>query len=117
MLDNKRKFSAKRFYKLGKIIIIAVSIISGIYSIFQFSITEFSNFIERYEVACREYPESSQIYSYTDCMLSAFQHQRALETSALIALGIAIIFPLLFFGGTWLYRYLYPKLNKDGVII
>ena len=117
---TKRKFNHKRLYKLGKI----VTILLFIFCLFNFfnSLSKYlktkkdffnadlqhemcSKFAGGYQRSPEEYSKCTDIY-LKDYVIS---YNKFKKSSI-----ITILIPILFFGGTALYKYLFPYKKKGG---
>jgi len=113
---TKRKFSGKRLYRLSKRIVIIASVLSGILAAGSYYSIQSNNLLYEYQEICSEYPKGSA--NHLDCMIVGFEAISDIQNIFYRAYIIAVILPTIFFGGTWLYRYLFPvqeeKVKKPG---
>lgn len=102
---TKRKFSGKRLYKIVRVFVVIVTI---------FAILEISGNKQSVEIYRRNWRNclsentdlpKSFCNNYLDRML---EYQDAVDRSW----QVALITPIVFFGGTWLFKYLFPERKK-----
>ncbi len=108
--ESKRKFSGKNLYKLTKILVIFISLLSLI-----MLLTSIQS-LNHADDNCRQYSskaiDSSLRSLWESCDYSAGKVQQ--NSIYLIDESIkGIILLPLFFGGTWLYKYLFPKKKNE----
>ncbi len=112
----KRRFSGKRLYKLLKVIVIAITLLITIVLALSAKNVLEGKIFEHWNDTCEElYLVESGKYSregYGDCLSLAVEGQTKSETLFFRLVGVAIGLPTIFFGGTWLYKYLVP-LKKE----
>ncbi len=103
-----REFDGKRLYKLTRRVVITVTIVSV-----------FLSTISYYRIwkGDQDLRLCGQKYSYTSdayikCGESPALTMRIVEENVNTYTNVALIFPIVFFGGTWLYKYLFPLVHK-----
>lgn len=113
----KRKFSGRRLYGLLKRFVIIVSVTSAILSAILFRQVYSNAILNMYKDVCADFSkEPSDLYvsDYSWCMAQGFGVIDQTTKEAFITLGIAIFLPIFFFGGTWIYQYLFPEVKKEN---
>ena len=111
--DSKRSFSHDRLYKLVKRLVIIVSVLTWIYIALIYTSLENDtslNSWKYWEEFCSEYPIASD--EHITCKITSYKFIDEAKNNMENALKIGILLPITFFGGTWLYRYLFPKNNQ-----
>jgi hypothetical protein len=114
-MEAKRKFQPSRLYKLIKRTVIVVTILSAItaiymaYNVYADKQDEIKYGFEAIRQCGSEYTSSGDI---NNCFNSIMQPYNSNESIANDSLLITIFLPLIFFGGTGIYRYLFPKQKK-----
>lgn len=109
METGKRKFSARRLYKLVRLLVIVIAIFSGIVAYINFRAVEYH---------AKEYDEAEKAKEpiRSDLKKQALLGEELANNNFSKYSVIAIGLPIIFFGGTGLYRYLFPiqKESKGG---
>lgn len=109
-IEIKRKFSHERLYKLTKKVVIIVSILTLAYGIYMYFFG-IDNILNNWKAYCGDlYKEPS--WEYHDCMEVGLGEVSKIYNYIEKAFTIGILLPSIFFGGTWLYRYLFPQNNQ-----
>ena len=103
---TKRKFSGKRLYKVAKTLVLLISISFLIVGLIRWSgfASQSTTLTQRWE-AC-----NNAIGSY-DCP-SYLNQITTRENTIAILFAIGILLPIIFFGGTRLYKYIFPVETK-----
>lgn len=107
---SKQRLDKKRLYRLANILIILLTI----YFLFKYRLDSVATNVgmdwnNPAFINCETlYPRESQ--SRVNCMTKAI-HDFNNKTSK--DLLIILLLPTSFFGGTWLYRYLFPTIVKE----
>jgi len=110
METGKRKFSARRLYKLAGLLVIVISILSGISAYLNYrTIEHYSQQIIKFD---GEYPKKDD-ESNLNLRLNTLNAQQEVQDRFLLLSVITIGLPITFFGGTGLYRYLFT-IQKEG---
>ncbi len=100
---SERKFRADKLYKLVRYLVIIITTISLLLAIGSFSrLTNLD--------CSKQYPPIGNDYIHFDACLD---EQTGYRDALFNNIKIAILLPILFFGGTWLYKYLFPPINKS----
>jgi len=103
---KNRTFRSDRLYKIASIVIILLTV--------YFAFNAFSSYSRLADV--REYPsECNKEYlksDYTECLKLMHGTVNNVETNTRNYAYIALTLPLVFFGGTLLYKYTFPKKRK-----
>ena len=94
----KRKFSTGRLYKVVKTLVIVVSILAAFISIVSF-----------YRLGTSYYMDESGLFKNR----LTLQDERCFEFALFVCGAVAVGLPTIFFGGVWLYRYLFPEIKED----
>ena len=111
METEKRKLSTRRLYKSVWVLVIVISILSGLLAFIHFENAKF------YRERVIKSEEESPFPKATDKLFQNLRRDRLLaiigarkesRRMALIFSAIAVGLPIIFFGGTGLYRYLFP---------
>jgi len=138
----KRRFDGKRAYRLSSIIIIIISLLFGLFGLLQLKSVSSGEYsldkIEQEcsgsgaELMCQTYYLTNGDYSLDSlskadrlcsgtgagvgCKSYYILERGDLQDSGWRNLGIATVLLVIFLGGTWLYRYLFPvqKTETDG---
>lgn len=127
----KRKFSTAKAYKLARAVVVTVSLILGLVGLFQIYNSEYGAYsMEENKQRCaepnsartgcsayhiiyldvlEESPCSSEEKARVMCNSYYLLERRKLSDSGLRNLGIAIVLLAVFFGGSWLFNYLFPR--------
>lgn len=116
-----RKFNPERLYKLVRAAVIVTTIICIILVIMNnyAKWTDSGNYYKLYwssvfstSKACKEmYPNNEA--NLNKCFESAMAPWNSPDDIANVSLKIAFFLPLLFFGGRFAYKYVFPKVKKD----
>ena len=109
----KRKFSSKRLYKLLKTIIIIVSVLSliiGTFNLWTFG-KNGPGYLERGLAQCQE---SFNTDSHLSCSVYVWEFYNNWKRKGNIFTGLGIILPIVFYGGTRLFKYLFPEEPKNS---
>lgn len=107
-----RKFSPPRLYKITKVFVIIVTVIAALIAAWEISIDlnqSFENSKFSFEIQCQNTgdPHIKEIYSgCIQQMDNIWQGAIDLKNHSIL---VAIFLPIFFFGGTRLYKYLFPK--------
>lgn len=104
----QRKFSSSRLYRLAKIIVIGVSILCGLYAIWAYSQIGTNVMLHSWQNYCSN-THGFQTDSYWSCMGVGFEQINSVQILMYKTGMTAILLPVLFFGGGWLVRYLFPE--------
>jgi len=104
----KRKFSGGRLFNLVRIIVNVIAVIAIILGTITLSKQEdtLSFYLVEQANCFKEFPESILFCSIYDDLI------REAETFPYYYLAVGIGLPVLFYGGTWLYRYIFPVETK-----
>lgn len=105
---EKRKFNANRLYKLIKLLVIGIAILSGILGLITFNGIQTNYTDNKISKYCSTYDKKF----IEECKFSYYSTKWEFEGNIMKEFGLAFVLPLLFFGGVGLYRYLFPKANK-----
>src|SRR3990167_4199378 len=106
---SNRKFSGARLYKLLKTLVITVTVLSGLYAAYALYLLESNSILNRWESYCSKYTETMR---NSDCMFVGFGQINDMSRNFYVTTSIAIVLPLVFFGGGWIYRYIFPNKNQ-----
>lgn len=98
----ERKFDSKRTHKLVSRVVIATAIWLGLLGTIQLNNVFYGSF------AFEKMGEHCSGQKDTDCEFYYIISRQALERSGWRNLGVAVVLPVVFFGGTRLYRYMFP---------
>ena len=98
-----RKLNTARLYKLIKTLVLIISVISLILGAYWLYLVKSGAIIHPWEKMC-----ASGDWG-TDCMSIGYDHEMEVANSAFRALGIGVGLPIIFFGVSFLFRYLFPK--------
>jgi len=118
---KKRKLDTKKFYKLIKILVISVSIITGLVAVYGWHEAYTASILENGFAMCDHiYPtyfnmpasEQSIHDANNRCMIDVLTQDKEADAFTYEATTITILLPVFFFGGSWLYKYLFPVKNK-----
>lgn len=119
--DNAvREFDPTRLSRLGKILykllgilVIIVSLVFGVKAFFTWiKVDNYNSGREMKQVSeiCKEDPKDVGCVGRTYWIVLGDFNKNENELNHTIILAVAL--PLLFFGGTWLYKYLFPVKNE-----
>ena len=104
----KREFSGSRFYKLASKIVVIFTIFFlgfGLYGLANLDKNSLF-YLDGFSKCTKEVPHDVSPMlvcgSYIDAKIDS-------ETMTWNFLKIGILLPILFFGGTWLFKYLFPE--------
>jgi len=113
---TKRKLDTKRLYDLVKTIVIVITsfyLLLALYNSYYeinspYSLKECFNQCD--ETWPKDYESTRDIWQSCNknCLTLSVEQGKDTKISWMIALGL----PALFFGGTWLFNYLFPKKKK-----
>jgi hypothetical protein len=104
-----RKFNTARAYKLAKKVVIGVTVITGLLGLYSLYMLESNSILHQWENYCSKHPDTKELLAVGySCMSTAFQVIDENTNLMYKSLGIAIFLPTIFFGGTALYKYLFP---------
>lgn len=107
MIDN-RKFNPKKLYKLIKILVIIITVLS--WCLVLINNIESSKYGELTDGCNRLYAVD---YSFRDkCMENLNSANLLQQNNSFTFSIIGILLPLFFFGGTWIFRYIFPVAEK-----
>ncbi len=109
MEEEKRKFNGKRLYKLTKWILIIVSVIALILAFLSKSALQENNSTSWFDYCKKTYNDSQ---SLVNCQFTEIKREQDINETMNKEFEIGILLPLIFFGGTELYKYLFPKDKK-----
>ncbi len=102
---KKRRLDNKRLYRLAKIIVLIITSISAILAIYWLYLLESNTLLHSWESFCTKSP------TYLDCMSLGMRQinnvQNMFDKASIVAIGL----PIIFFGGTALFKYLFPKIE------
>ena len=107
-----REFNGRRFYNLCKIIVICVTLIMAFQAGWLFIDLKTNRTLTNYQDYCAKHPDPPGIDPYFSCMSEANQTISKMSEQSDSALRIAVILPVIFFGTTLLYEYLFPVKNR-----
>lgn len=105
---DKRKFNANRLYKLIKLLVIGIALLSGVLGLFTMRGVQTNYTDERIKKSCSDY----DIQYVNECELSYYRTKDSFIETIIKEFEIAIGLPLVFFGGVGLYRYIFPKAKE-----
>ena len=112
--SDERRFSGERLYKLAKRAVVIISLLAGIWSIYALYTIQTGSIWKQWKSYCSEdYQPKSR--DYNDCMTTASFLEENLNKNLEKTLPVALLLPTIFFGGTWLYKYLFPKMDSSKV--
>lgn len=85
---------------------------------------ETNKILNSWQEVCEEVDpakKTTEGWDYWDCMETGIIQINKTNDLFGKSVGVAIFLPLVFFGGTWLFKYLFPetilpKKNKKGVV-
>lgn len=105
----KRKLDTSRLYFLTKWVVIAITTITGILSINNYWLLSSDKLLHRWQDYCAKnpYPAELEKGGYS-CMNVGFENIATVRETFYQVFLITILLPLIFFGGTALFRYLFP---------
>lgn len=116
---NKRTIDTVRLYKLLKILVLTITIISVILAIYTNYYVHFdTNFakdqikwgFEAIKQCGSEWTSDKDINNCFNSIMAGYIQMNSIADNSI---KIALLLPLLFFGGGWLYRYLFPKFEIE----
>lgn len=120
-----RKFSPKKLYKLIKILVILITVVS-LYLAYDYpklanqaskeSTKAYKICLDQYQSDLKNIPNLAQGFEDNCIKLASdswTQISKDDSKNGVTALFIGILLPILFFGGTWLYKYLFPVKQSD----
>lgn len=111
---DQRRFDSKKLYKLSKIIVITITIISIFLTVKLYDQVGNNKTLYYWQDYCEERKGSySKLFNYTDCMGLGFEQISKQQDLMYKTFLVAVVLPILFFGGTWLYKYLFPLKEKE----
>jgi DNA segregation ATPase FtsK/SpoIIIE-like protein len=119
---SKRHFSSKRLYNLLKWVEIGSTVLAVVFASMSF-LQAYSAYVANgYSGGFSEcdsrypnhlfYAEGNNFPAWSECE-NAVRMIKSSEDNMTIFVGIAVLLPLVFFGGGWLYRYLFPLRQKS----
>jgi hypothetical protein len=120
---NRRQLSSKRLYNLLRVVVIGLTIIAVVYAALLYRIYfTYPGWYSNEVSGCQQrYPDHAHMFNfnhttndieskfYDNCLSIASDIQKKGEDQFNKAVDVAILLPLLFFGGTLVYRYLFPR--------
>ncbi len=120
MIEN-RKFSPQKLYKLARVVVIIICLGNiGLAYFFQNQVSYYSNKeIKDLESCKKQYPTvgDADLKGWEFCITidpNADQKSKQLSIDyEYDQIKLAILLPLLFFGGAWIYKYIFPKGNDN----
>ncbi len=124
---DKRKLDTKRLYKLGRVLVIFITMISIFIGFISFKNSEYYHEVYikdgfkcsdisplwmRRSITDQQWEKDSKLID--DCYAGMLKPYEDSHRVAIGAILTAIFLPLIFFGGTRLHKYLFPiKKNRD----
>ena len=114
----RRKFSGVRLYKLIKRLVILVSailLLIGSYLLVTFYDRGSQFLVEPFERCNELWPPGKGKYILdlnTDCYMRALEEIGNWVKYGYVFTGIGIGLLVIFYGGTWFYKYLFPVIDK-----
>lgn len=111
----ERKFSGKRLYALLKRVVIVVSVLAALWAAFSLYMYEvqLDRVYESTDAFCKNlYGEDNTMYIY--CIKAPFETFRLFEKSWLPSTLVALFLPVIFFGASWFYRYVFPVQETEN---
>lgn len=106
----KRSFSSSRLYKLLKVTVIVVSILSVLLVAISYEQLFSESRRNRWSEMCNAYTD---VYTRGDCWRLEAKESEGLRNTLSKSLKIMVLLPLFFFGGIALYKYLFPAKDKE----
>lgn len=115
---GNRQLDTKRLYKLVKALVIAVTIINVVLAIYAIYISTNSKYVEdrtKYTfIAIKQCgSEWTSENDINNCFNTIMEPYSSTERMGNFSLLTAILLPSLFFGGTKLYKYVFPVKNNS----
>jgi len=108
---TQRKFDKSRAYKLVKILVIGITTITGLYGFYVLYLLQSDSILKSWEETCKNYPDTTNF----SCMGVGLDQINEMQNLMDKSLVIAFFLPIIFFGGSALYRYLFPKSEKNKI--
>lgn len=109
---SKRKFDGNRAYKLAKTLVVGTTAIAGMYGLYALYMIESDSILNKWISYCKLHPDTKELASTVySCMSTGLNQVGEISNLMYKSLTLAIVLPVIFFGGTALYNYLFPK-NK-----
>lgn len=105
--EAKRKFNKKRLYKLAKLLVIITSVLSGALAVITLYMVFSGAAYKNWSYGCKDYPDGSRLRH--ECVWLAVREEGKLYKQGEKSIIIAVVLPVVFFGGGFLYKYLFPK--------
>ncbi len=110
---SKRKFSGDRLYNLLKNLVIVITLLALFFAAVNYNQINSNEYKRESDKCYQEHPNhmSDQIEGalWSSCLSVASEVLKLQNDNLTRYSLIVIILPLIFFGGTWLYKYLFPK--------
>lgn len=135
---TKRKFSTAKAYKLARAVVVTVSLVLSLVGLLQIYNAEYGTYSteennrrcadpDSADTACGAYHIiygldlrlmesvcSSEEKARVMCNSYYLLERRKLSDNGLRNLGIAIVLLAVFFGGSWLFNYLFPRRAEES---
>ncbi len=113
-----RKFRADKLYKLAIMVVILLTVFFGIKAYLSFqSVNYYNSTMTQDFLKCHKIwdpfgldPNQKQVSDCDNALY--FQPLSQAKHDFNFSILIALVSPILFFGGTWLYKYLFPVKNE-----
>ncbi len=109
---GKRNFNGERLYKLTKWVVIVVSIIALFLAVSSYMDVVNNTTLHSWEDYCKQHPDISNDPLYS-CMATGLIQVDWIQNAMYKEFVIGIFLPLVFFGSTGLYKYLFPKKKNE----
>ncbi len=108
-----RKFSPKKLYKLAKILVIIITFLAVSIAVTNYSRINSNEFTKMVN-ECNKYYTllPSDFTLRNSCIKTAYDVLELQQDNFTHAGAIAILLPLIFFGGTWFFKYIFPIKNQ-----
>lgn len=111
-----RKFSPKKLYKLAKILVIIIVVLSLFMAAASYNRINSNDFTQMINNCNQLYPtrisDETELSLWSGCHKSAYDVLQLQQEIFQNAVAVAVLLPLIFFGGTWFFKYIFPMKDK-----
>ena len=113
MVEQKRRFSTRKAYKLAKTLIIIVSalllIIGSMRALNSQNHSQY--YIQQYNEECKNKERPSYL---VDLCIYYLNEPRQFDEDTFKVIGLGMAIPGVFFGFSWLFNYLLPRKEEEN---
>lgn len=109
---SNRKLDTNRLYKLSKMLVFTITGIAVVVALYTGFMSGFGTdvLLNSWDKYCIAHPDDPEIVRITGrtCMSTGLEQVERFNDITGQALAVAILLPMLFFGGNALYKHLFP---------